>query len=345
MKKTVIFGLVILVLAAPAFASVVKKTKSEIAFRGFGKFSLVQSEKLTAELRWTDMKSDFKGKGIAGGLAGKTILRSGDTGEIIDLPAETVTKLDNKKKEYSVSTLEKMKEQMAGGEQEPQGAQEKEESSKSTIKVTKNEFRVEDTGEESTINNFLVRKYLVHWLTEWEDTETGEKGSSRLETIVWTTPMSGELEKAREEEFMFSKAYLKKIGVNVDQMQQDILGTRWLAVLDSFSMNRGEAPRDFSKAAGEMQKIKGYPIVTDGKYFATGQKAAEESGEQGEETSKDVKGAIGGLLKKTLKKKPADSAADANEPALTFRTEVLEISTPGLGANDFQVPAGYKKKG
>ncbi|HUU39173.1 MAG TPA: hypothetical protein VMW46_13335 [Candidatus Desulfaltia sp.] len=344
MKKTLIFGMVILVLTAPVFAGVVKKTKSDIGFRGFGKFSLVQSEKLTADQKWADMKTDFKGQGLTGGLAAKTILRSGDTGEITDLPASTVYKLDNKKKEYSVSTIEKMKEQIAGEEQEAREAQEEKEPAKSTIKITKNEFKVEDTGEESTINNFPVRKYLAHWLMEWEDTETGEKGSSRLETLVWTTPMSGELEKAREEEARFSKAYLEKIGISFDHKQEDILGTRWLAILDSFSMKRDGAPRDFSKAAGELQKIEGYPIVTDGKYFATSQKPAGESAEQGEETSKDVKGAIGGLLKKTLKKKPADSAAAANEPALTFHTEVLEISTPSLGASDFQVPANYKKK-
>jgi hypothetical protein len=277
MKKSLIPGIVVLLLTAPVFGGVVKKTKTEVAFRGFGTFSLVQSEKLTAEQKWTDMQSNFKGQGITGGLAAKTILRSGNTGEIIDLPASTVFKLDNKKKEYTVSTIEKFKEQMAGGEQQLQEAQEAEESSESTVKITKHEFRVDDTGEESTINNFPVRKYLVHWLLEWEDTQTGEKGSSRLETLVWTTPMSGELEQAREEEFKFSRAYLEKMGIRIDQMQQDILGTKWLAILDSFSMKRSEAPRDFSKAAGEMQKIKGYPIVTDGQYFATSQKPAGES--------------------------------------------------------------------
>ena len=342
MKKSAVLGIVIVMLTAPAFAGVVKKTKSEIGFRGFGKFSLAQSEKLTAVQKWTDTKSDFKGQGITGGLAAKTILRSGDTGEIIDLPASTIFNLDNKKREYTVSTIEKLKEQMTGEEQEAREAQEETES---TVKITKNEFKVEDTGEESTINNFPVRKYLVHWLMEWEDTETGEKGSSRLETLVWTTPVSGELENAREEELKFSKAYLEKMGIGVDQMQQDALGVRWLAILDSFNMKRSQAPRDFSKAAGEMQKIKGFPILTDGRYFATSQKPAGESAEQEEAKSKDVKGALGGMLKKTLKKKPADPAAAANEPALTFRTEVLEISTPSLGAADFQVPAGYKKKG
>jgi hypothetical protein len=340
MKRALIFGAIVLILAAPIFAGVVKKSKSEITFRGFGKFSLTQNEKIAAEQRWTDMKSDFKGQGIAGSLAGKTILRSGDTGEIIDLPGGSVYKLDNKKKEYTVGPIEKLKDQIGG---EEAGAQEKETEAESHIKITKNEFKVEDTGEESVINNFPCRKYLVHWLMEWEDTKTGEKGSNRLETLVWTTPMNDTLKRAREEEFKFSKAYLEKIGVDIGKMEQDILGTRWLAILDSFSQNRGRADRDVSKFSQEMAKIKGYPIVTDGKYFSSGQKPAGEKEEQ--EASTDVKGRISGLLKKSLKKKPADAGASANEPALTFYTEVLGISTADMGSADFQVPAGYKKKG
>jgi hypothetical protein len=341
MKKTLISGMIVLVLAAPMLAGVVKKTKSDITFRGFGKFSLVQSEKLTSDLKWADIKSDFKGQGIAGGLAGKTVLRSGDTGEIIDLPQSTVSKLDNKKKEYTVGPIEKFKQEE--GEEKTE-AKKEEKPAESHIKITKSEFKVEDTGEESTINNFPVRKYLVHWLTEWEDTETGDKGSSRLETLLWTTPLNDTLQKARQEEMKFYGTYMEKVGINVPKTEEDVLGMKWLAILDAFGKTKGQPDRDFSKAAQEMQKIKGYPIVVDGQYFATGQKAAGEEAEAGQEESKDVKGTIGGLLKKTMKKKPADASANANEPALTYHTEVLEISTPDLGASDFQVPAGYKKK-
>jgi hypothetical protein len=343
MKRALIIWVIVLILAAPMFAGVVKKTKSEITFRGFGKFSLTQNEKISAEQRWADMKSDFKGQGIAGSMAGKTILRSGDTGEIIDLPGGSVYKLDNKKKEYTVGSIEKLKDQMGG---EEAGAKEKEAETESHIKITKNEFKVEDTGEESVINNFPCRKYSVHWLMEWEDTQTGEKGTNRLETLVWTTPMNVTLESARKEELKFSKAYLEKLGVDIGKTEQDILGTRWLAILDTFGQTRGRTDRDVSKFSQEMAKIKGYPIVTDGKYFSTGQKQAGETAEKEEKgTPTDVKGAVGGLLKKTLKKKPADAGASANEPALSFYTEVLGISTADLGAADFQVPAGYKKKG
>lgn len=341
MKKALISGMIVLVLAAPMLAGVVKKTKSDITFRGFGKFSLVQSEKLTPDRKWADMQSDFKGQGIAGGLAGKTVLRSGDTGEIIDLAQSTVSKLDNKKKEYTVGPIEKIKPE---AEKEKTEGQKEEKPAESHIKITKSEFKVDDTGEESTVNNFPVRKYLVHWLTEWEDTQTGEKGSSRLETLLWTTPLNGTLQKARQEEMKFYGAYMEKVGISVPKTEEDVLGMKWLAILDAFGKTKGQPERDYSKAAQEMQKIKGYPIVVDGQYFTTGQKAEGGEAEGGQEESKDVKGALGGLLKKTLKKKPADEGAKANEPNLTYHTEVLEISTPDLGAADFQVPAGFKKK-
>jgi hypothetical protein len=342
MKKALISGMIVLILAAPMLAGVVKKTKSEVTFRGFGKFSLAQSEKLTAEMKWADIKSDFKGQGITGGLAGKTILRSGDTGEIIDLPQSTISRLDNKKKEYKVGPIEKIKQE-AEEEKAEAGKEADEQEAESHIKITKSEFKVTDTGEESTINNFAVRKYLINWLTEWEDTETGDKGSSRLETLLWTTPMSETLQKARQEEMEFYGTYMEKIGLSLPKTEEDVLGMRWLTILNSFGKTKGEPGLDFSKTAQEMQKVKGYPIVMDGKYFTTGQKAAGEGAEGGKEEAKDVKGALGGLLKKTMKNKPADPAA-ANEPALTYHTEVLELSTPDLAAADFQVPAGYKKK-
>jgi hypothetical protein len=340
MRKATALCTVLLILAAPAFSGVVKKTKSEITFRGFGKFSLTQNDKLTVEQRWTNSLSDFKGQGIAGSLAGKTILRPGDTGEIVDLPGSTVYRLDNKKKEYTAEPIEKLKDQLAGEEAET----EEEPEAESKTKITKNELKVEDTGEESAINNFPVRKYLVLWILEWENTETGEKGASRLDTLVWTTPMSGSIEKAQNEEMKFSSAYLEKIGVDVGKMEQDVLGIRWMAILDSVGQAKGRPGRDYSKAAAEMQKIKGYPIVIDGKYFVSGEKPAGAAAEE-EPAATDVKGRLGGMFKKALKKKPADAGAGANEPSLAYRTEVLEISTPDLGSADFQVPAGYKKKG
>jgi hypothetical protein len=340
MKKATIFFAVVVLLAAPVFAGVVKKSKSDVTFRGFGKFTLTQTEKLTPDQKWTETNSDFKGKGIAGGLAGKTILRPGDTGEIIDLPGMTIYELNNKKKEYSVSPIKKLTGEQAGA---PAKEETEEEQERPEIKITRNEFKVQDTGETSTINNFPCKKYSVTWIVEWEDTKTGEKGSNRLDSLVWTTPYTGTLEKARKEETEFSRAYLEKIGIKVEKTGQDILGTNWLALLGAMHPEQGQASPDTSGFSGEMKKIQGYPIVVDGKYYVTGQKTETEAAEkESEDKPKSIKGMFGGLAKKAIKKKPAEN--EANEPALSFYTEVTEISLADLGSSDFQVPPGYKKK-
>ncbi len=342
MRKTIIGWAVFLILIAPGFSGVIKRSKSEITFRGFGKFTLVQSDKLTSQQKWSTMVTDFKGQGLAGGLAGKTILRSGDTGEIVDLPGATLYQLDNKKKEYTVSPIEKLKAEKA---KEPAAEEtEEKEQAERNIKVTKNEFKVEDTKEESIINNFPVRKYFIHWLLEWEDLETGEKGTSRLESLVWTTPLTETIEKAHQEEMAFSRAYMEKVGLEPGKKEEDVLGVRWMDILDSFGRSKGRPRRDYSKAEAELQKIKGYPIVVDGKYFVSSEKPAGMAEEEEQPAATDVRGRLGGLLKKTLKKKPAE-ATSATEPSLAFRTEVVEISNADLSASDFQVPAGYKKKG
>ncbi|OGD21732.1 MAG: hypothetical protein A2W03_18195 [Candidatus Aminicenantes bacterium RBG_16_63_16] len=349
MKKALIFSLAGLLVAAPALAGVAKKSKTNVAFQKFGTFSVTSTSKVTPDMQWTNSVSEFKGKGLTGGLIGKTLLRPGDTGQIIDLPASSVATLDNKKKEYTVAPIKKLSEEIEEAKKEAKTEPEAKEEPPSTIKVTKNEFKVEDTGEESTINNFACHKYIVLWLTEWEDTQTGEKGSSRLETAVWTTPISDTLREAQAEEMKFSKAYLAKIGVDMEPAQRDMLGTSWLTMLDAFGRPGAKPKQDYSKTAAEIQKIQGYPIVIDGRYDVKGTKpqaaAGTETAEGEEESSKDVKGAIGGFLKKSLKKKPADTAPKADEPTLTYRIETLEISTPSLSAADFQVPAGYKKKG
>ena len=341
MKKILTTLSAVIILAGFMTAGVIKGTKSQITFKGFGTFATVMNDKITVDRRLTDASNDFKGKGLLGSLAGKTVLRSGQSIQIFDLPALTIYQIDHKKKEYTARPIEKMKIEKGEGKE----TTEEKTPEKSDIKITKSEFRVEDTGESKAINQFNCKKYLVHWLAEWENTRTGEKGSNSLESIVWTTPYDGTIKAAQNEEMAFSREYMKKIGLDMDKFQQDILGTEWLSLLGS--MNPADAGKSSmspsgSQMAQEMKKIQGYPIVIDGKYYAAGtakpQAAqAEESGGGG------LSGALGKFASKALKKKP--NPEEEKAPVLTFYTEVTGISVSGIDAAEFQVPAGYKKKG
>lgn len=346
MKKNlaIVLGLVlVLALAAgPLAAGVVKQTKAQITFKGFGTFTTTSADKITAERKLADVTSDFKGKGFVGGLAAKTVLRSGTSSEITDLPAMMIYRIDPKKREYTATPIEKMKEMTGGqetGKPEEQGKREE-----SPVKITRSEFKVEKTEETRDINQFPCRKYVVTWLVEWENTQTGEKGQDTLLTDVWTTPFSGDIKAALDEESAFSRQYLKAIGIDVDQMQRDVLGLGWMSMLQAMNPTGGASKFDASKTVKEMKKLEGYPIVVDGKYKVArqgGPKQEEAAAE--EEKPRGLGGLLGKAASKALTKK--DKAPAGDEPTLAYYTEVVSLSVQGVDAGAFQVPAGYKKKG
>jgi hypothetical protein len=152
--------------------------------------------------------------------------------------------------------------------------------------------------------------------------------------------MSGALAEAQAVEAAFFEAHLKALGLDADKLQQDILGSSWLDIFQSLSMKpQPGAQRDVTRFEKEMAKIKGYPVLIDGRYFDTSPKPEVRS----QEEERGVGGMLGGLAKKALKKKaPAD---EEEEPSLSYRIELLELKPADLGPRDFQAPAGYKKKG
>jgi hypothetical protein len=319
-KRTIAFAAAVALSVGMLSAGVVRSSKSEIVFKGFGTFTSTSTDKLAADRKWTEANSDFKGKGLLGGLAGKTFLRPGQTGDLIDLAAATMTQIDHKRKEYTVTSLEKWGE---------------------TRKQAVSEYKVEATGESKTINGFACRKFMAMWTVDWENTRTQEKGTDRLETAVWATPVTDALNAAQAEEMAFYQGYLKAVGLNQEKLQQDILGTEWIGLLAAFDPAGGKSKLtpDQAAVAMEMKKIEGYPVVVDGKYFPAPKAKASEAEES---TGGGIGGALGRLGGSLLKKKP--NPEDDKAPALSFYTELLSLSAAAIDPSELQVPSGYKKK-
>lgn len=124
--------------------------------KGFGKFTVEETAKVTPDKKRSDSKTNFKGKGLMGGLAGKLLLRSGEEGKIIDLNAMSIYKMNHKEKEYQVVPIEKLKtpEKAEGEGSRKMPAAEPEAEKESDVRVVRSEFKVTDTGEEKNINNF-----------------------------------------------------------------------------------------------------------------------------------------------------------------------------------------------
>jgi len=337
-RKRIVTLIAIAALAiGTASAAVTRSQKSEISFKGFGTMSMSSTDLLAGDRKLSDTTADFKGKGLLGGLAGKAMFRSGHTGDFIDLAAMTTAQIDHKKKTYTVTPIEKWADMQKDAQNAQKGNPEAEKQ-ESKIRIVKSEFKVEDTGETKTINGFECKKYVALWTVEWENTETGDKGTDRLETATWTTPMTADLQAAQAEELAFSKAYLKAVGIDARDFQKDVLGTQWIGLLAAFDPVNGQTTMkaEPGKFASEMGKIKGFPIVVDGKYSPMPKFKKTES-------EPSVGGGIGGKLIGGLLKKKADPEEE-KAPAVSFYTEITALTVSALDPATVQLPAGYKQK-
>lgn len=248
MKRIAILMAVILLISASMYSGVVKKSKAEVSFKRFGTFSTVSTEQIVKDKKKIDSDSTFKGRGVAG-LAAKAFLKSGQTSEIIDLPALTIFQIDHKKKTYRTTPIREFTNQEESAEssdsansQQTDSADSPEVESSQSVKITRSEFRVEDTGETKVINMFESHKFTITWIREWENIETGEKGKERLLTDVWATPFTNDLQSSLDQENEFTSAYMKKMGFEINALQEQMLGGLAKKVLSKKSTNSEKEP-------------------------------------------------------------------------------------------------------
>jgi len=344
MKRFLAMSVIGIFLLGSLSAGVIKKSKTSVKFKGFGKLITTTTNKIQGDFQREDSKKEFEGEGFMGKMMAKAFMQNGNSGQIVDLQNDKQYEINHSQKEYSVRPLEKIDWNMGQGK-EAQGQDETVESrrEKSNIRVIRQEFKVTKTGKEKNINGFDCQKYVVKGVTVWENTETGEQGTDSLSTIVWTTEAGRKIKNAQREEMEFQKKHLKKLGMEGVLGQEDILGTRWMGMFGS--MNKGQGSHsDFSDSrfVKEMQKIKGYPVVINGKYFAIRPQKEKRKEREKNIDITDMQSVFGGLMGKAMKKGKKKKPA-GREAAFSFRTEIMKIETGNVPASEFQPPQGYTK--
>jgi hypothetical protein len=331
-------------------AGVVKESKTSVNFSGFGRYITETTTKIQGMRKLEDSEKEFKGEGFMGSLTAKFILKPGHDANLMALDEMKLYTIDHAKEEYLVRPIEKFKydkQEMQGTEESDQEGTETENEEKN-IRVVRNEFKVNATGEKKSINNFPCEKYVANWIFEWENTETGERGIDSLVSVVWTTKPTSEMQKAQQEEIDFNKQYLGKIGFETDDLYDEILGMRWMKMFSQINQsNSGLADETAPDFANEIRKIEGYPVVTDGSFYliipnqGEGQDETARE-EQTEEKPRNLKGLFGGLMKKAMKPETEpEQEKKGTDAAFSFYNELIKLESKDINNNELTIPAGY----
>jgi hypothetical protein len=306
-----------------------------------------------------------------------------DSTEIIDLDKETVTRIDNVRKTYTVMTFaqmrqafEQMPKQMQQAQdqakQEPQAQQ-----PKSDVK-TSFDVSVKNTGVTKQVNGFTAQEQLVTLQMHATDpnappTDAVNSVTYVVTTDAWITPDPPEVKEIQD----FDKRYGQKLMEGVDlsafkaQMTQMQNSSQNPGMSQMFAGKPGSADA-MAEMGKEMAKLQGTRVmeVTRMGGSGTGPGAAQNSAQTSDPapaaTPPSSNGSMAGMLGSALggsalggfhhKKTPPPSdsttttTTTASDGTQTTSAVLMEMtlqksnfSQAPVSTSSFEIPSGFKK--
>jgi hypothetical protein len=259
------------------------------------------------------------------------------TSDIMRLDRELVWDLDHKKKSYTERTFAEMRAMMDSLGREMQGMAKESKKEKQDYEVSPPQFQIQKTGNKQTIAGYACEEVLLDIITKFKDKKTGDTGSFVLHDRLWLTKdWAGQAEYEA-----FSRKAAEKMGFGRG--------------MESASSYLGMMGLDAETMAEKMKEIGGFPMKQEmtmstaaaGAPEGRQDKAkAEEADEEESKAASDKLSKLGGLFGKKSKDKKKDEPEEAAPPpgAMFMMTiEVESVSTGGVDAAQFEIPAGYKK--
>jgi hypothetical protein len=294
---------------------------------------------------------------------------SRDTVSITDLDKETITTIDNGKKQYTVMTFAEMKQRMQEGMQRMQGRQKGKdgEDVQANFKVS-----AKATGQTKTVQGLTAKEMVITMTMEMADAKSGQAGTMDFVTDSWVAPLPG-YDEVRE----FHKRMAVKMGAMFGSGMQQI------AQMNAGQANMGKGMEEIAK---EMQKLDGIPVESTVKMGGAGNRnaaappppppssnagtcSADAPSQQPQKSSQTPAGALagalggrlggfGGLGRRPKEDQPAPAqtqsqsgctpapaagGAAASGALMEMTTTLTSFSPASADNTKFEIPAGYKQ--
>ena len=295
--------------------------------------------------------------GFFGGKAAKegiisTVAISGDrmmtvtdqSGELIDLAAEKVYKIDFKGKSYKVQTFEEIRREWeeAQAKMKEQAAEAKEQPEQGEVEY-EIDFNVEKTGERKTVGGYDCQQIVMTIAMRQKGKKLEDGGGMVMTTDMWMAPKI----PAMQEQIAFMQRYMKKLlGSDTETMARDLAQAMAMYPQMKAGMERMKK---------ESVKLEGTAILTTMRIETVmSPEQAQAKAESGDKPKMGLGGIAGGLGGMFGRKKKSEEAPKEGQPAaaegpknratfMTSTTELLEVQASASAA-DVEIPAGFKQK-
>jgi hypothetical protein len=215
------------------------------------------------------------------------------------------------------------------------------------VKIASATFTVKQTGQKKSINSFETEQYQAVWIVTMQD-PAARKTVSTLNVDLWTTPATPQLKEA----LALEQAYAKNLANNLVTIatggqKTQVVPEEAATVINTY-ISQLLTPADraaFLKAGKELEKIKGYPILTQLAWNLKGDACAAAETDSGSDKSSTPKGK-GDLLSSVTdlfaQKKTDETMKDiADKPIFSFTSEVRSHKVELVHDSVFSPPKNY----
>lgn len=284
---------------------------------------------------------------------------SPDNIQIIDLDKETITQIDVQKKTYTVMTFAQMKQAIenARAQMQQQAAQQPAQpAANPDAQNVKTSFdvKVRNTGAQKEISGLQSSESILTLMLNATDTQSQQSGSMAITNDMWMVPALPGYEQVRE--------FYRRFGAKMSDATVG-LGFDFSKML-SQNPAAGQA---LNNMAGEMQKLKGVPIMqvmrmgttTNGQPLPAASEAPLPA-DSAPSAGQVAKAGMGSMISSRLggfgfgrkKNNPPEQKGDQNtgsaqvQPtsAILMETQITtsNFSSAPVDPSHFEIPAGYR---
>lgn len=282
-----------------------------------------------------------------------------DHSEIIDLDAETITTIDNLKKQYTVMTFAEVKQQVEAAAAKMKEQQQKGEAAPQQPSTTDVKFQVHvrNTGQAKDVSGLNTSESILTMNMDATDKSSGQTGSLAITNDMWLAPEIPGYDEVKE--------FYRKYAVKMGTVFSSAINPAMLAQYQG-------ASKGMADMAEEMSKLKGTPVLqvmrmgttTDGKPLPAASEAplppspagpampsASDVAKQSASSAINSKlnsFGLGGFGHKKADPAPAPPSSDSTSAQPTSAV-LVETNTQMGGfsrtVNDasFAIPAGFRQ--
>jgi hypothetical protein len=285
--------------------------------------------------------------------------------EIVDLDKETITRIDNQHKTYTVMTFQQMKQQMEEAARQAREKQSKGQQAPPPANPDEKmsfDVKVRNTGATRQVAGLNASESILSMMLQGQNTKTGEKGNLAITNDMWMAPEIPGYAEVRD----FERRYALKMGA---MFNEAFGGGSMLGAMQPGST------QGMAEMVKEMSKLKGTPVLqvmrmgstvngqplpaaseaplppSNSPQMPTAGEVAKESTTSAIASKLGGLGGLGGFGRKKKKEEPPpqdqqQQASQQQQPQsavlIESNVELTSFSRAPLDPARFDVPAGYK---